>query len=157
MDLFDCVGGASDKASPFVRVELPGPPQGKARARGRIVTTKSGQQFINFYTPAGTRSYEDGLAMLAKSAMRRNCVIDQAVAIRVTATMPIPKSWSNKKRDAALAGTIHPTVKPDWDNIGKLTDAFKGIVWTDDTRVVRALVIKQYGENPSLVVEVFPM
>lgn len=95
--------------------------------------------------------------MIGKSAMRGKKIIDVACAIRVTATMPVPSSWANAKRDAALAGVVHPTGKPDGDNLLKMIDAFNEVVWTDDSRVVRALVIKQYGERPSLLVEVYLM
>ena len=36
-----------------------------------------------------------------------------------------------------------------------MCDAFKGVVWVDDANVAQATVIKQYGLEPSLRIEVF--
>ena len=45
----------------------------------------------------------------------------------------------------------------DWDNHGKITDAFKEIVWHDDAQVTDARVIKRYSQEPALRVEVREM
>lgn len=158
MDLFD-FGGVRSSTPPFVRVEYEVDPRGWERPGVRIVEPKyGGRPFAIFYTPKKTKQYEAALRELAGLQMRRkNHILDEAVAVKIIATMRVPKSWPKKKRDAALAGTVYPTTKPDFDNISKMVDAFKGVIWTDDTRVVRALVIKQYGERPSLVIEVYVM
>lgn len=157
MDLFD-IGGVRASAPPFVRVEYEVDPRGWERPGVRIIEPRNGgRPFAIFYTPKKTKQYEAALRQLAQLQMRHREPVDGAVALRVTATMRVPESWSKKKRNAALAGTIWPTTKPDFDNISKMVDAFKGVIWTDDTRVVRGLVIKQYGERPSLLVEVYEM
>lgn len=143
--------------APFVRVELPGDPIGKPRARA-VVTAGAGKRRIKFFKNSKTERYENALGMMANAAMRGKKILDGAIAIRVIGTFRVPKSWSAKDQAAALAGQIHHTSKPDFDNLAKAaTDAFKGIVWTDDARAARALVIKQYGADPSLVVEVFTL
>ena len=65
----------------------------------------------------------------------------------MTALMGVPKSWSNKKRDAALAGTIRPTGKPDWDNFAKMLDAFNEIVWIDDAQIVEGSIEGLFQEH----------
>lgn len=135
---------AQISTNPIV-IELPGPPQGKARAR----VTRFGT-----YTPAKTRAYEAALAWRAKTAMAGRPPLDGPLAVRVKAYMPIPRSWSKKKQAAALAGTIRPISKPDWDNLAKACDALNGIVWTDDARVVDGAVHKVYSDRPRLRVEV---
>lgn len=157
MDLFDS-GGIRSEVPPLVRVEYEVDPRGWERAGVRIIQPRNGgKPFPIFYTPKKTKQYEDALKELATIKMRQRDPVEGAVAVRITATMRVPESWPNKKRDAALAGTLYPTTKPDFDNIAKMVDAFKGVIWKDDTQVVRALMIKQYGERPSLVVEVFLM
>ena len=48
-----------------------------------------------------------------------------------------------------LSGFIRPTVKPDWDNIGKLVaDALNGIAYDDDKCIVDAQVRKFYSDQP---------
>ncbi len=49
---------------------------------------------------------------------------------------------------------MRPTVKPDWDNLGKVTDALNGIVWEDDKQVVDGQVIKYYDREPRLEIVV---
>ena len=72
----------------------------------------------------------------------------------VHAIMGVPSSWSGKKRDAALAGTVRPTGKPDCDNIAKQVYALKGVVWNDDAAIVDLHIVKTYGEGPMLRLEI---
>jgi Holliday junction resolvase RusA-like endonuclease len=71
------------------------------------------------------------------------------------AVFQVPASWSNKKREAALAGLAFHTGRPDADNIFKLTDGLNGVVWHDDSQIVEAHVFKLYGEKPMFRVEVW--
>ena len=66
-----------------------------------------------------------------------------------------PASWSNKRRVAAVAGTICAIKKPDAGNVLKgIKDGCNGIVWADDAQVVRIMIEKRYSEMPSAVVHV---
>jgi Holliday junction resolvase RusA-like endonuclease len=138
--------------------ELEGDPRGWQRTGLRVVTPNHGKPFATIYVPAETRAYQRALALTAKVAMRSKPPLTGALCLLVTAFMRVPPSWSRKKRDMALAGTLRPTVKYDWDNYGKnASDAIKGIVWVDDTQVVDGRVIKVYDERPRLRVEVTPL
>ena len=117
---------------------------------------KNGAPFASFYMDAETRAFETALKWRAKAAMKSLRPFEGPLSVRVTALMGVPKSWSNKKRDAALAGTIRPTGKPDWDNFAKMLDAFNEIVWIDDAQIVEGSVSKVYSETPALRVEVGP-
>lgn len=142
----------------MIVIELPGEPIAWQRAGIRVVAPQFGRPFPSVYTPAKTRAYEKALAMTAKVAMRGKEPLRGPLRLVVTAFMAVPRSWSRKKRDAALAGTIRPITKPDWDNTGKgASDALKGIVWVDDSQVVDGRVIKLYDESPRLRVEVTPI
>lgn len=135
----------------MIIVEVPGEPIGKGRPRFRVGRTKSGQQFVNAYTPAKTKAAEKALGWAAKTAMKGRKPMDGPLCVTVMAFMGVPPSWSNRKRDAALAGIIRPTGTPDWDNIGKLcTDAMNGIVFRDDSQIVDCRVVKAYDENPRI-------
>src|SRR5262245_9217103 len=101
-----------------VTLTLSGPPQGKGRPR---FARRGG--FGVVYTPSKTRSYERALAGVALRAMRGLNPLLGPLMVRATAHMPIPASWSAKRRDAALAGTLRPTGRPDWDNLAKILDA----------------------------------
>lgn len=108
------------------------------------------QSTNRIYKKAETREHQEAVAW----AYRRACGAfsfsrDACIAMVVLAYMPIPKSASEKKKQAMLEGKIRPTVKPDWDNIGKLiADALNGIAFDDDKSIVDGRVIKLYGEKP---------
>lgn len=140
----------------MISFELHGDPTGWQRTGLRVVTPRNGKPFATVYKRAETRAYEAALALAAKVAVKGK-PLDGALKLTVTAFMGVPPSWSQKKRDAALAGTIRPTVKPDWDNLGGMTDALKGIAWSDDSQVVDGRVVKLYDERPRLRVEIAPL
>lgn len=140
----------------MIRFELHGEPFGWQRSGVRIIKPRHGKQFATLYTPAETRAYQHALALAAKVAMRSAEPLSGPLKLVVTAFMGVPRSWSKKKRDAALAGSIRPTGKPDFDNLGKQVDALKSIVWVDDAQVVDARVVKLYDEKPRLRIEIEP-
>src|SRR6185295_6108160 len=119
-------------------IELQGDPRGKGRAR---FSRKTGHA----YTPAETVSYEGALRVLAQQAMAGKPPLEGPVCVDVVAYFAIPGSWSNKKKRQAEIGVIHPTKKPDWDNLAKVTDSLNGVVWRDDTQVVSGRVLKVYN------------
>lgn len=135
-------------------VVLDGGPIGKGRPRFRVVKPRSGPAFASVYTDAKTRAYERALSWVAKAAMRGKSLMGGPLRAAVTASFSVPTSWSNKKRDAALAGTIRPTGRPDIDNVFKTLDAFNGIVFQDDSQIVEATIRKLYAESPSLRIEI---
>lgn len=139
-----------------ITITLNGEPRGKGRPRSRIVFPKDmhKQPFVHVYPDPKTVAYEEALSWAAKAAVRSAKPLGGQLRLVVTAFMGVPPSWTRRKRDAALSGAIRPTGKPDWDNIGKITDALKGIVWIDDASVVDGHVLKFYSERPRLVIEV---
>jgi len=67
--------------------------------------------------------------------------------------MPIPKSISKKKK-LLLNGTYH-NKKPDGDNIYKyFTDCLNGIVYSDDSQIVKGSFEKKYSDNPRTVINI---
>ena len=130
-----------------VVVELLGEPKGKGRPRFVRATGHT-------YTPQRTASYEACLRHEAGLAMAGRPPLAGAVRVVVTAYFGIPQSWPQKKQAAALAGTVRPTTKPDWENVAKMLDALNGVVWIDDKQVVSGLIEKHYSDRPRLVVTV---
>jgi Holliday junction resolvase RusA-like endonuclease len=148
-----------DLGDPTVVVELPGPPKGKGRPRGRIVPGKAGKPgFVSMYTDAETRSYEAMLRYAGEQAMAGRRLLEAALRVHVYSVFPIPASWSAKKQAAADEGYIRPTGKPDADNILKCAaDGLNGIVWRDDAQIVDCHVIKIYGDKPMVRLEVWEL
>lgn len=124
-------------------IELCGVPQGKGRPR----FARSGS-FA--YTPSNTRKFEADLKYQAQEAMAGRPPVEGPLDCLVVALFPIPKRFSKKMKAAALAGQIRPTGRPDWDNIAKMLDAFKEVVWRDDTQVVDGRIRKLYSDRPAL-------
>lgn len=134
----------------MIAFTIPGQPVGKGRPR---MSRRAG--FARLYTPEKTASYESRVAMAGHMAMGDCSVLDGPVAVRLDIQVQIPASWSKKKQAAALAGQIHPTTKPDIDNVEKAVfDGLNGVVWKDDVQVVEVSKRKRYGEQPGVVVEV---
>lgn len=143
-------------ADPLVCITLPGAPRGKGRPRFRIVKPRYKPQFVTVYTDAETTKYEKALANVGRIAMGSSFPLDCALTVLVEAFVPIPESWSNRKRIAAAAGDISATTKPDSDNYSKIAlDSLNKIVWTDDALVVMLQTYKSYSDYPRLRVSVW--
>lgn len=129
-----------------IQFTIPGKPMGKQRPR----VTRTGHT----YTPDETTHYENLVKLAFQAAKPKGFVPDRdPVKIMITCEMPIPASWSKRKHDQAMEGTIRPTVKPDWDNVGKIIcDALNGIAYCDDSQIVFATVRKYYSNEPCVVV-----
>jgi Holliday junction resolvase RusA-like endonuclease len=133
-----------------ITIRLPGGPKGKGRPR---FSRKSGRA----YTPADTAYYESSLAYAAHDAMKGRAPLQGPLRVLIVSGFPIPKSYSKAKALDAKIGVIHPTKKPDLENIAKMTDALNGIVWVDDCQIVQAEVRKVYSATPELVIQVTPL
>ena len=121
---------------------VPGEPKGKARPR----VTRSGHAF----TPKGTQYYENAVKLcFAEKYPDHEPVADEGFIAIIDAGFAIPKSWSKKKREAALRGEIRPTKKPDADNIAKIMlDPLNEIAYKDDSQVTRLMIQKCYTAKP---------
>ncbi len=138
-----------------ITITLFGKPMGKERPRSHVAWTRQDQPFIAVYTPKATRDYETALALAGKVAMRGRPPLEGPLAIEIDAIFPVPPSWPMKRRDAALAGIVRPTGRPDADNVLKSAlDGLANVVFRNDSQIVRAVVEKRYGERPMLFVEV---
>jgi Holliday junction resolvase RusA-like endonuclease len=83
-------------------------------------------------------------------------LIEGACGVSVTFHMPIPSSWSLKKRLAAFGQPMQ--TKPDIDNLIKgLFDACNGVVWKDDNLVVSCKARKCYAVEARIEFEVEAM
>lgn len=132
----------------MIEIFLAGAPRGKERVK----TAADGHA----YTPERTVAFEGRLAYAAQLAMGERPPLEGPLELDVIMYLAVPASKPKKWRDAALRGEIRPTVKPDWDNGGKLTDALNLIVWIDDKQIVDGRVRKWYSDRPRTEVRVKP-
>lgn len=106
------------------------------------------------YTPKETVDYETLVKQLYITQHYQR-QLGGSLQVKIIAYFPIPKSSSRKVCTAMEQGSIRPTKKPDWDNIGKLiTDALNGLAYHDDSQIVSCLVEKYYSELPRVEVEI---
>ena len=137
----------------MIRFTIPGPPQGKGRARA---TVRGG--FARLYTPQKTVAYEGLVAHQAQIAMEGRPLLDCAVNLHLRILVQVPASWSQKKRMDALAGRIIPTTKPDVDNVIKaICDGCNGVVWRDDVLAAEGGWSRRYAEVPGVTVTITPI
>lgn len=140
----------------YAVIVVAGEPVAKGRPRARIAG-RYPKQFVQFYQPTETAQYERKIQARARDAVEGLPPLDGLpIGLLVRVYMPIPESWSQKKKAAALRGEVRPITKPDWDNVGKIaSDALNGIVYRDDSLIVDSRVIKEYSNQPRLEVEVY--
>lgn len=126
-----------------VTFEIPGKPFAKQRHR----STKRG----NSYTPKETVSFERTVGMIAMQHFK--APLEGPVSVQVIAIFEPAKSWSKKKRAAAM-GQPH-TQKPDKDNVEKaILDGLNRIAYADDSQVSYGSCGKSWGEKARTIVTV---
>ena len=110
------------------------------------------------YTPAHTRKYEAHGRLAAQQVMGDRPPLEAPVRLELLVELPIPISWSIRRRAAAVTGDIVPTSRPDLDNFLKaILDAINSIVVADDAQVVEAYAKKKFGIAPKMVATIFPL
>jgi Holliday junction resolvase RusA-like endonuclease len=142
---------ATSTTANAVIITIGGEPVAKGRPR---FVRKTGIAF----TPSHVRKYEAYGKFVAQQVMDGKPPITVPVSADIIIDLPVPASWSAKRRDAALRGDIRPTTRPDADNYVKAAlDAVNAIVIADDSLVVDLVVTKQYATVPQLTITVTPL
>ena len=84
-------------------------------------------------------------------------LIDESVYIIFKFYMTIPQRWTKKVLARLKEGLVHHITKPDVTNLAKFyEDCLKGVVLTDDKKVVWATPVKLYDENPRTEIIIKP-
>lgn len=127
----------------MLEITIPGKPVPKGRPRFRKVGN-----FVSTYTDEKTVGFENLVAWIAKQNLGSVGPTDQAVSVRCEFDVTPPASWSNKKKQQALAGLIFPVCKPDSDNLVKaIYDGMNKIVYLDDKQIVDGSFSKRYADR----------
>ena len=130
--------------SDAVVIKIPGVPVAKGRPRVRM----AGKRPMT-YTPSKTREWENVVTRYAVAAMREERgrrPFEGILFVEITFHMPIPASWSKKKRDEAEL-QLHAR-RPDIDNLAKaVLDALDGVVFKDDGQIATLHLQKLYAED----------
>ena len=125
-----------------VRLFIPGDPVPKGRPR----MTRMGHAF----TPQRTRTYESKMALFGSREMGGNPPIESPLHVDLLVILPIPASWSVKKKSQALECKLLPAGRKDLDNFIKCLDGLNNIVWKDDGQICSLTARKIYGEIPGI-------
>jgi len=130
----------------MIKFEILGKVQAKQRPR-------FGKGFT--YTPQETVNYENYVKMCYKQASKEYFEQGVALNVKIVVYYDIPKSFSKKKKEDVFYMRVRPTIKPDCDNIAKgICDALNGIAWHDDSQIVELTIVKSYGEQAKVIVEI---
>ncbi len=131
-----------------IRFTVPGEPKGKARPR--VFTNKAGRS--QAITPQDTLSYEN-LVKWVFTNMQGNKKLEGEIEAQIKAMYPIAKNMTKKNRQLIYEGKLHPTKKPDSDNVAKIIlDSLNKIAFDDDSQVTRLVVEKYYSDEPRVEV-----
>lgn len=124
-------------------------PQG----RPRFSTINGHVQAID---PKKSRNYKQLIQLEAQPLFYEGfAAIEAASQLKLHIFRGIPKSWSKKKKEAALENILRPTSRPDTDNYVKgVLDALNGLVVKDDSCIVHIEAGKFYSDRPRIEIEV---
>lgn len=112
-----------------------------------VVPGKPIPQYASWSNPE-CKSFKKAVSILAAKEMARSEKKD-AVILELDFFLPIPESWTLRRKDLAMAGDIRPTVKPDILELVRATrDALTGVVFPSNVKIVELHCEKSYSDNP---------
>jgi Holliday junction resolvase RusA-like endonuclease len=80
-----------------------------------------------------------------------------AVAIELHFVLPRPKGHFNAKGTRRPSAPLLHTTKPDKTKLERaVEDAANGLLWRDDSQIVRSVVTKRYGERIGVLIRCTP-
>lgn len=99
-------------------------------------------------------SYKRDIALLTKQHIKTPS--EHPIMADITFYMPMPTSWSGKKKER-FNGAVHRS-KPDIDNMVKgCFDSLNKIAWQDDNQVYEVHARKLYSYNPGIGIEIWEL
>ena len=138
------------------KIEIPGTPMAQGRPR-----FSASRGIPRAYEKASSKSSKAHIQATALSQLPENFErLEGAIAMRITAKFPCPKSKHRKRKPLAAQWKDNG---PDVDNIAKqYMDALlsSGLIADDDRQVCSLQVVKvqvAQGEAPCVLIEITPM
>ena len=135
-----------------IRFTVPGEPTGKGRPR--VFQTNGVSRAV---TPQKTLNYENLVKWIVSESMQVEQLTGEIKA-EIKAYYAIPKSMTKKNRQLIEEGKLHPTKKPDADNVQKIIfDSLNGIAYKDDSQINKINYEAFYddGKGPRVEVALF--
>ena len=116
--------------------------------------TKFGSYKGRVFTYNPSQAYINKIIWQVKAYAPKEPILG-AVELSLFFFLPIPKATTIPKKNQMIAGKIMHVKRPDFDNLAYLiTNACKGIIYKDDSQIVRGIISKMYSHEPRIVVKV---
>lgn len=113
--------------------------------------------YVKVYDPPKVKNFKNLLRSLAVHQYSRPPLLGP-LSVSLTFYRPVQKSISQSERERRLSNKSKPVVKPDTDNYIKATlDALNGVLWHDDSQIVKITGEKRYSDHPKITVSVKPV
>jgi Holliday junction resolvase RusA-like endonuclease len=132
----------------MVCFDIEGNPVPKGRPRFRRTKT-----FITTYTPKKTLDFEELVRKHSKEAMGPTDRLETPISVYLYFRLPIPQSYSKKRKEACLSGFDKPISmrQGDIDNLAKVVlDGMNGVIYKDDSQITCLHCTKVYSNVPGV-------
>lgn len=111
---------------------------------------------VRVYDPPKVHQFKNLLHGLALTQYKRPPLMG-ALEVDLIFYRPVQRSLSKTESARRLSNESKPIVKPDVDNYVKATlDALTGVLWHDDSQIVKLVSEKRYGETGKIIISVKP-
>jgi Holliday junction resolvase RusA-like endonuclease len=118
-----------------------GMPVAQPRARARAFAV-GGHTRVQMYDPPQAKDWKRTVQAQVLT-QKPATPVDGPLAMRLVFHLPRPQSLPKREK--------WPTKRPDLDNLGKaIKDALKGVIYRDDSLIVKFTADKVYGPSPGV-------
>lgn len=112
---------------------------------------------VRVYDPPKVHQFKNLLHDLASAQYKRPPLMG-ALEVDLIFYRPVQRSLSKTEKSRRLSNQSKPVIKPDVDNYVKATlDALTGVLWHDDSQIVKLVSEKRYGETGKIIISVKPV
>ena len=131
-----------------------GDPVEKKRPRFRVIWPKKTKKptirkpIVKTYTDKATKEYEKKVRDAYLEEFPDEKPFEGEIAILTKFYFPVCKSYTKKVKKMISDGEMHPTKKPDNDNLLKIVqDALNNVAYIDDAQIVASYEQKLYTDR----------
>lgn len=125
------------------------------KARPRTFKTSGG--ISHTYTPKKTKNFEDFVRTWLQVKYKGQ-PIEGPINLEINFSLPIPKSYTKKKKSECLSGGSNHFIKPDLDNLEKsVMDAAEGVLYLNDSQICSKISSKKWAEKPLILLTIEPV
>ncbi len=139
-----------------IKFFVAGPPQPRGSKRAFPVHRKNGKLGVSVSDAnPNSRNWMAQVSIVAQAEMNGRAPLSGPVSLRLSFTMPRPKSHYRRNSEVKPAAPCYHTSAPDCSKLARgVEDALTNIVYADDAQIVASWTEKRYGERPGVTVEV---